>query len=287
MKTKTTLFAVSLATVAASSYGQTSRGVSPEERQALVALFRATGGGTWQRADKWLGAPGTECEWYGITCGVDASQGKPGPLTVKAIVLRNNNLVGEVTKPLSGLVHVDRVALTGNAVTGRLSGELLERWDAGLVSVEPTSLVTAIEKLVIVRSSPALVCSGYRASLTFDGSVVRTVRKCGTSASDGDGTCVASVGTTADFARVGRFLERTMADKKAADPIGASDETRVRIDVTVEGRNRTLRYGLSAVSLSEWAMGAAVEGTVSSATWSQQSERPCTADNLAAFDMTH
>ena len=68
-------------------------GVSPQERQALVDLYDATGGDHWKRHDGWLGPAGNECNWYGVTCG-----GGLGPTSVAVIdlVLQENNLAGSV-----------------------------------------------------------------------------------------------------------------------------------------------------------------------------------------------
>ena len=41
------------------------------EREALIALYNATDGDNWTCNDGWLGAPGTECSWYGVTCDTE------------------------------------------------------------------------------------------------------------------------------------------------------------------------------------------------------------------------
>ena len=37
------------------------------ERDALVAIYNSTDGEGWYRADDWLGPPGSEPSWYGVT----------------------------------------------------------------------------------------------------------------------------------------------------------------------------------------------------------------------------
>ncbi len=81
------------------------------ERQALVDLYRSTGGDAWRRADGWLGPEGTECGWYGVRC--DAAQ-----TTVTSLVLDSNNLRGELPASLSDLGGLRYVNLRGNALAG-------------------------------------------------------------------------------------------------------------------------------------------------------------------------
>ena len=38
------------------------------ERDALVALYNATGGDGWHDNSGWLGNAGSECSWSGIWC---------------------------------------------------------------------------------------------------------------------------------------------------------------------------------------------------------------------------
>ncbi|MBM87009.1 MAG: hypothetical protein CMQ41_01390, partial [Gammaproteobacteria bacterium] len=53
-----------LGSLASVSYSQ----VPQIERDALVALYNSTGGANWRDNTGWLGAAGTECDWYGVTC---------------------------------------------------------------------------------------------------------------------------------------------------------------------------------------------------------------------------
>ena len=71
---------ISLARV---SYAQ----VPQIERDALVALYNSTDGANWTDNTDWLGAAGTECSWFGITC-------TNGSIT--RLYLTNNNLAGSL-----------------------------------------------------------------------------------------------------------------------------------------------------------------------------------------------
>ena len=37
-----------------------------EEREALLALYQSTSGASWKSSSGWLGAWGTERNWYGV-----------------------------------------------------------------------------------------------------------------------------------------------------------------------------------------------------------------------------
>ena len=45
-----------------------SAAIPTSEREALVALYQSTNGNAWTDKTNWLGAAGTECTWYGVTC---------------------------------------------------------------------------------------------------------------------------------------------------------------------------------------------------------------------------
>jgi Leucine-rich repeat (LRR) protein len=129
------LVAVSLA-----SAGQ----IPNSERQALIALFGATGGDRWSKNDDWLSEnshvpadKGTECEWHGISCnddqthviGVDLSANQlvgiiPNAigqlLQLERLDLADNRLTGELPRGLWNLRHLQRLDLSGNRLSGRL-----------------------------------------------------------------------------------------------------------------------------------------------------------------------
>ncbi|MEO8359552.1 MAG: carboxypeptidase regulatory-like domain-containing protein [Vicinamibacteria bacterium] len=129
------------------------------EREALVALYRATGGNFWKDTNGWmqddqpeLGKHGTECAWSGVTCSEDESH-------ITEIDLDRNNLTGELPTEISGLKKLRRLSLAGNRIGGPLprslwaltelqeldlssnqvSGEISERV-GGLVNVKKVNL---------------------------------------------------------------------------------------------------------------------------------------------------
>ncbi len=59
------------------------------QRDILLALYNGTNGASWSDKSGWLGAEGTECSWFGISCENDQ---------IVYINLRNNNLTGTLLR---------------------------------------------------------------------------------------------------------------------------------------------------------------------------------------------
>ncbi|HVT04509.1 MAG TPA: hypothetical protein VHL58_14170 [Thermoanaerobaculia bacterium] len=96
--------------------------IPPAERQALVDLYNNTTGAGWTNKTNWLGAPGTECTWFGVTCD-------PGQTTVTGLALNDNNLVGGPLPPslgnLAQLLILDLAPLVqGSPSRNRISGSI-------------------------------------------------------------------------------------------------------------------------------------------------------------------
>src|SRR4051794_38992837 len=61
--------------------------IPQSQRDALIAIYDATGGDQWTNHNGWKGPAGTECSWYGINCNTAGD-------TVTALSLEANNLRG-------------------------------------------------------------------------------------------------------------------------------------------------------------------------------------------------
>jgi len=85
------------------------------ERDALVALYNSTDGASWTTKTGWLGAVGTECNWYGVTC----SSG-----SVSRISLYNNSLGGSIPAELANLTNLTYLRLDYNSLSGSIPAEL-------------------------------------------------------------------------------------------------------------------------------------------------------------------
>jgi len=85
------------------------------ERNALIALYNSTGGADWTNNAGWMGAAGTECDWYGITC----SNG-----SVTALRLSGNSLSGRIPSELGNLTNLTGLYLHDNSLSGSIPSEL-------------------------------------------------------------------------------------------------------------------------------------------------------------------
>ena len=61
-------FAVLLPAVMLLSAITVSADVPQVDRDALIALYNATNGDNWTNNTEWIGAAGTECDWFGVFC---------------------------------------------------------------------------------------------------------------------------------------------------------------------------------------------------------------------------
>ncbi len=113
--------------------------IPDEERRALFALYHSTNGAGWTRSANWLGSPGTESSWFGVTVTADH---------VTAIDLSANNLTGTLPAELGDLRSLHSLNLAFNDLQGPIPHELgnltqlvdLELGGNMFVGVIPTSL---------------------------------------------------------------------------------------------------------------------------------------------------
>ncbi|HVS62314.1 MAG TPA: Calx-beta domain-containing protein [Thermoanaerobaculia bacterium] len=126
--------------------------VPSTERAALEALYQATGGQAWIDDAGWLGAPGTECSWFGVACEED---------NVVALRLIENGLVGTIPAEIGDLSRLRNLNLIGNRLGGEIPDDF---WD--LIQLEVVvlsfnelsgSLSPAIGRLTALRAFYASV----------------------------------------------------------------------------------------------------------------------------------
>ncbi len=122
------LLLISLAGV---SYSQ----ISQTEREALIALFNATGGYNWSISNGWNGAAGTECDWYGVGCSYGS---------VSRIVLDDNSLSGSIPAELGNLTNLTGLSLAYNSLTGSIPAELGNLTNLTSLSLNNNSLTGSI-----------------------------------------------------------------------------------------------------------------------------------------------
>lgn len=150
--------------------------VSPDELQALVALYKATDGDHWKNHSGWLGAPGTECEWHGISCGYD----RTWIARITEVELYDNNLAGTIPQELGGLRHLTLLALFGNRLSGRIPPQLVERWLAGSLALSAEApLLTDVSEIDFESASTAILCDfHHRIQLFADGRLKLFSKRC-------------------------------------------------------------------------------------------------------------
>ena len=85
------------------------------ERDALVALYNATGGADWTNSADWLtGAP--VGQWHGVSVEANGS--------VSGLDLQSNALSGEIPVELGSLTNLEQLRLNGNQLTGEIPSGL-------------------------------------------------------------------------------------------------------------------------------------------------------------------
>jgi len=241
--------------------------ISVEERAALVALYQATGGPGWVHHDGWLGPAGSECHWYGVQCGP----------TVTGLDLADNGLTGRIPQELGGLKELTTLSLSHNAVKGPLPDVLLQRWDEGLLDVNPISLIHDVDEVRLVSLNYSVLCSGRTVRMAADGTIetVRRLQRGKARICD----CEYRQGRTFEFARLGRFLV------KAGYVVPREVPVRNTVSLDVEDTTATaVRGGRTFVlfspnepdSITSWALSAMLEGVAARADWTlPPSKRAC------------
>jgi hypothetical protein len=132
------------------AYFLTASGIPASERAVLVDLYNSTNGAGWWDTVGWLGEPGTECNWSGITCNESGTSvvgisllfaNLTGSLPASLNRLTNltnlqfndnRNLSGSIPS-LTGLTRLQNIDLSRNGLTGSLPSL------AGLTSLEVAS----------------------------------------------------------------------------------------------------------------------------------------------------
>jgi hypothetical protein len=237
-----------------------AQGVSADEREALLALFRATGGDHWTHRVGWLGPPGTECNWHGVSCDLRFEE----PTTVTRLDLYSNNLSGPVPEELARLGHLEWLVLSDNHLSGRLPERILARWREGPLSIGADApQLTAISEIDF-EFSTVVYCAFRRVVLRADGTASQFRELCRTpEADDPHEYCEVREGRIwpTEFGKLGRLLEdrgffALPEDYHRNITHGGSEVTRATRDGKV---HRVSNYA-DAGPFDLWIMQRAIEG---------------------------
>ena len=100
----------------------TVKDVPQQECEALVALYKSTGGAGWTNNQNWLTS--TEVmSWYGLEWFF-SSDGNNINASITGIILPSNNLSGTIPPELSNLSNLQYLRLVNNELTGTIAPEL-------------------------------------------------------------------------------------------------------------------------------------------------------------------
>lgn len=259
--------AVIIALATPCSFSQSSTDLSPrptEEREALIALYNATGGLQWSNNSGWLGVSGTECKWYGVTCDYPGHIQKRPPFVV-SLELSNNNLVGAIPSELGHLKSLEWLSLSGNRLTGMVPESLIQRWLAGLLDVaaEP-HLLTAISRIDYESNASSLLCARQRTMLGLDGTATVYTTRCRNATPDDRTTyCEVKEGQVgaADFSKLALMIEKSGFFTLQPEYFrNVSDAGFENTRVTRAGKSVEVSNYASAGPFELWSIQRAIEG---------------------------
>ena len=108
---------------------------SEAQRENLISLYNATGGANWTNNTGWLGAEGTECSWFGVSC----ENGN-----VVNISLFDNGLTGTIPSSLSQFSELRTLRLNNNQLTGSIPVELAQLSKLSYLSLASNQLTGVI-----------------------------------------------------------------------------------------------------------------------------------------------
>lgn len=94
----------------------------PPYDELLQSLYETLGGDDWHQSDGWLDPEVHWCDWHGVAC---RDEDDSGELELYALDLDDNNLSGEITPELAGMLSGEaapygRLDLSHNAIEGAL-----------------------------------------------------------------------------------------------------------------------------------------------------------------------
>jgi Leucine-rich repeat (LRR) protein len=100
------------------SFSVTAHATIPtSERDALIAIYNATGGASWEDRTNWLGSPGTECTWHGVTCNEQQT-------AVVSLYLAYNSLSGTLPSAVGSFPSLTELYLDNNQLTGAIPSSI-------------------------------------------------------------------------------------------------------------------------------------------------------------------
>jgi hypothetical protein len=271
-----------------------SKPIPLEEREALVALYKATGGEHWTHRVGWLGAPGSECHWHGVGCEGDeavnvvivdldennlagAIPNELGQLKkLRWLNLEKNHLTGAIPGTLGQLQNLEWLALFGNDLSGLVPDPLIQKWLAGPLDISAeTSLLTDVSEIDFESSAPAILCATHRIILRLDNSVVSYTERCRAATPNDRATfCEVKDGriSRGEFARLGWLVKKSgFFDLRTKYYRGVTHALFEDTRVTENGKLHAVSNYAGAGPFELWIIQRAIECVAASAEWEKTS----------------
>ena len=252
-----------------------AKGISAQERQALVALYEATEGNHWKNHEGWLGPADSECTWYGVQCEPSPTE----PATVIDVDLSENNLHGRIPEAIGQLVHLQRLLLLRNNISGRLPEPLIRQWLSGSLWVTAEApLLTDVSEIDYEFAASAILCARYRVVLRSDTTAIRLTERCrNASPKDRRTFCEVEKGRIwgEEFAMLAWTLEKNGYFTLQADyQRNITDSVFVSTRVTRNGKKYEVVEYAGGGPLELWVIHRAIEGVSSTVEWSKTETLP-------------
>ena len=251
-----------------------ARGVPSEERQALIALYEATGGPQWKHRVGWLGPSGTECSWHGVGCDHRFAEST----VVSRLDLSDNNLVGALPNALE-LGHLESLFILHNRLRGKIPETMLQRWlDGSLEVASDASLLTGVSAIELETEATSLLCMEHRIVLGSNDSARVFTKRC-RNRNPGDRSTYCEVKSgrlfPGEFSRLGVLLERNgffdLRPDYSRMVIDSGGET---TRVTRGGVTHQVRNYATTGPMQLWAMQRAIEGVATMVDWENTTSQP-------------
>jgi len=235
---------------------------SSTEREALIAIYDATDGPHWKNNSGWRGAPGTECEWYGVRC-LDT------PYVVE-LQLEENGLRGDIPPEAAKLEHLKAAWLFTNEIKS-VPEAWLNQEDRGELDLRlwHNPLRDRVTAISIEINNGALLCSHEMLRLTEMEAAYASVRCRHRTRRDRKTYCL--VKTTAwypDLRRLARLIEKQgFYSLKRFYTVNQTHAGDTLVRVTRNGQQHMIEdYGYAA-PIELFAIERAITGSIADSAW--------------------
>ena len=136
-----------------------------DQRKALIALYKATGGKEWLHRESWCSSKPLS-EWEGITCDSEGN--------VVSLQLKDNNLCGELPDIFHAFTALRKIDFSANNISGEIPRSLAGLHEKARVDLRKNRLATTtlyVPRSRISHVSRTLICypqqEGYHAFRLF------------------------------------------------------------------------------------------------------------------------